>query len=86
MKKVKFLKIYKTNKLALFCNTKNPFELGTKANVIYRITCPGCFSKHIGKTDHNHTTRLDEHGTKPDQPMYQHLNSCAKFNDCIKFL
>ena len=32
------------------------------------------------KTDRNLITGLDEHGTKYEQPMYQHLGYCAKFN------
>ena len=29
------------------------------------------------------TSLLDEHGTKVDQPMYQHLSNCSAFNDHI---
>ena len=28
---------------------------------------------------------MDEHGTKPDQPMYQHLKNCAQFAEYLKF-
>ena len=28
---------------------------------------------------------MDEHGTKPDQPMYQHLTNCAQFAEYLKF-
>ena len=28
--------------------------------------------------------RLDEHGTKPDQPMYQHLRNSAQFPEYLK--
>ena len=28
---------------------------------------------------------MDEHGTKPNQPMYQHLTNCAQFAEYLKF-
>ena len=67
----------------MFCNTKNIISVDQKYNVIYRITCPGCFQEYVGKTDRNLITRIDEHGTKVDQPMYQHLSNCSGFNECI---
>ena len=78
---VKLKTIYKTNKLSMFCNTKDNISVEQKSNVIYRITCPGCFQKYVSKTDRNVITRLNEHGTKIDQPMYQHLSNCSAFND-----
>ena len=47
--------------------------------------CPGCCNKYIGKTDRNFIMRMGEHGTKPDQPMYQHLKNCAPFAKYLKF-
>ena len=70
---IKFKMVYKTKKLSMFCNTKGSIPAEQKSNVIYRITCPGCFQKYVGKTDRNLITRLNEHGTKSDQRMYQHL-------------
>ena len=67
------------NKLQIFCNTKDSIAqifVEQKSNVIYSITCPGCFQKYVGKTDRNLINRLDGHGTKVDQPMYQYLNNC----------
>ena len=66
---IKFKTVYKANKLSMFCNTKDVISAEQKSNVIYRITCPGCFQKYVGKIDRNLTTRLDEHGTKDDQRM-----------------
>ena len=60
-------------------------EFQQKANVVYRITCPGCYNNYNRKTDRNIITRMDEHGTKPDQPMYQHLTNCAQFAEYLKF-
>ena len=28
---------------------------------------------------------MDEHGTKPDQPLYQQLTNCAQFAEYLKF-
>ena len=39
--------------------------------------------KNVIKTDRNLIIRLDEHGTKVDQPRYQHLSNCSAFNDHI---
>ena len=69
----------------MFCNTKDPIKLEKKANIIYRVVGSGCFNKHIGKTDCN-LIRLDEDGSKPDQPMYQHVSNCATFSNSINFL
>ena len=81
---IKFKTVYyKTNKSSMFCNTKDSISAEQKSNVIYGITCRGCFQKYVGKTDRNLITRLDEHGTKVDQPMYQHLSNCSAFNDHI---
>ena len=49
----------------MLCNTKDSISAEQKSNVIYGITCPGCFQKYVG----NLITRLDEHGTKVDHPM-----------------
>ena len=81
---VKFIKRYKTNKLAMFCSNKDHIQLQQKANIIYRITYSGCCNKYIGKTDRNIITRLDEHVTEPDQPMYQHVTNCAQFAEYLK--
>ena len=67
----------------MFCNTKDSVSAEQKSNVIYRITCPGCFQKYVGKTDQNLITRLDEHGTRVDQPMHQHISNCSTFNDHV---
>ena len=80
---VKFKMVYKTNKLSMFCNTKDSISVEQKSNVIYRITCPGCFQIYVGKIDRNLMTRLDKHGKKVEQPMYQHLSNCSAFNDHI---
>ena len=67
----------------MFRNIKDSISTAQKSNVIYKITCPGCFQKYVGKTDRSLISRLDEHGTKVDQPVYQHLCNCSVFNDQI---
>ena len=37
----------------------------------YHFNNKSCFNKYRGKTDRNIITRIDEHITKPDQPMYE---------------
>ena len=69
----------------MFCSYKDHIQFQQKANVIYIITCPGCYNKYIGKIDRHIITRLDEQGTKPDQPMYQHLTNCGQFAEYLKF-
>ena len=66
---IKFKTVYKTNKLSMFCNTKDRVSVEQKSNVIYRITFPGCFQKYVGKTDGNLISRFHEHGIKVDQSM-----------------
>ena len=60
-------------------------QIQQKANVIYRIRCPGFYNKYIGKTDRNIITRFYRHGTKPDQPLYLHLTNCVQFAKYLKF-
>ena len=82
-KNVKFIKRYKTNKLAMFCSNKDHIHFQKKADVVYRIMCRDCCNKNIGKTETYITTRMDEHGTKPDQPMYQYVTNCAHFTEYL---
>ena len=61
---------YRTNKLSMFCPTKDRISWNQNANVIYIIQCLGGHNDYIGKTDRNLITRLSEHGKKEDQPMF----------------
>ena len=78
--------VYKTNKSSMFCNTIDSISVEQKSNVMYRITCPGCFQKHVDKTNRNFITKLDKHGTKVGQPIYQLLSNCSAFNDYIMLI
>ena len=44
--------------------------------IIYDIQCPASKEHYIDKTDWCFVTRLDEHGSRHNQPMFQHLISC----------
>ena len=39
--------------------------------------------KYVGKTNCCFGKRMDEQGTRPDQPLHQHLSSCEEFNFLI---
>ena len=43
------INLYNANKFAMFCSKKDHTQFQQKANVVYRITCPGCYNKCTGK-------------------------------------
>ena len=71
--KDKFVTLHNTKKCAMFCSTKDKIPTHQKFNVVYTIKCPGCGEDYVGKTDRCVITRLNEHRTRSDQPMFQHL-------------
>ena len=66
---VKFITSYNTKKMAMFCLVKDKVKITQKVNIVYNIQCPACKKHYIGKTDRCFVTRLDEHGSRHDQPM-----------------
>ena len=76
---VKFITSYNTNKMAMFCSAKDQVKTTQKANITYDAQCPACKEHYIGKTDQCFVTRLDEHGIRHDQPMFQHLVNFQHF-------
>ena len=82
---VKFVIMYDTKKLSFFCNTKDRVPGLQRHNLVYKITCPGCGRNYVGKTDVCLETRLKQHGSKSDQPMYQHFMQCEHFIELFKF-
>ena len=70
----------------MFCPSKDKIPTEQRANVIYKLSCPGCGENYIGKTDRCIKTRLLEHGTRNDQPMFQHLSQCAHFRDYVTMI
>ena len=67
---VPFITCYETKKTAIFCSAENSIPIHQKANVIYKVSCPGCHEDYVGKTDWNLVTRLNEHASREDQAMY----------------
>ena len=67
----------------MFCPTKDKIPTLQKANLIYKLTCPGCGKDYIGKTDRCLSIRLREHGTRTDQPMNLHLRNCRAYYEYI---
>ena len=82
----RFITCYKTKKTAMFCSGKGSIPIHLKANVIYKVTCPGCNEDYIGKTDRNLVTILNKHACCEHQPMYQHLSQCEHFSHIIDLL
>ena len=76
---VKLIKFFNTKKASMFCPTKEKVAKEQKANVIYKIICPGCNNVYVGKTDRCFGIRMNENGTRSDQPMHQHLTNCTVF-------
>ena len=79
-RKIKIHVVYTTNKLSRFCGVKDSIPEEQQSNVIYSMQCPGCGEIYVGKTSCCFGKRIDEHGTRADQPLHQHLNNCDSFN------
>ena len=81
---VHLITCYETKKgTAIFCSAKDSIPIHQKTKVIYKVTCPGCNEDYVGKTDRNLITRLNEHASHENQPMYQHLSKCEHFAHII---
>ena len=85
-KKVNFKIYYTTSKIAKFCSTKDMIPMEQSHNVVYHIECPGCGEVYVGKTNCCLGKRLDEHGTRQDQPMHIHLSNCEEFQYMVNLL
>ena len=80
---VKLIKFFNTKKASIFCPTKDKVTKKQKVNVIYKIICRGCNNVYVGKTDRCFGIRMNEHGTRSDQPMHQHLTNCTAFQETV---
>ena len=85
-KNVQFIVTYETKKLSYFCNNKDKIHDHQRHNIVYKITCPGCGKRYIGKTDCCLLIRFTEHATQSDQPMYKHFLTCNHFKDLYGIL
>ena len=79
-RKINIRVIYTTNKLSKFCGVKDNTPEEQQSNVIYSMKCPGCGEIYVGKTNCCFGKRMDEQGTRADQPLHQHLSKCSDFN------
>ena len=80
---VKIIIRYNSKKLSFLCSTKDKIPVEQRSDVIYQITCPGCGGKYIGKTNRCLIIRMNEQGSKFDQPMYKHLSNCEEFKHYV---
>ena len=78
-RKINIRVIHTTTKVSNFCSTKDKIPEEQRNNIIYKITCPGCGENYVGKTRCCFGKRMAEHGSRYDQPMYQHLVQCEQF-------
>ena len=83
---VKFKVTHDTKKVSFFVGTKDKVPLSQKHSIVYKITCPGCGEQYVGKTDCCVIIRMTQHGTKSDQPMYQHFLNCTHFQEMYHLL
>ena len=81
--KIRFIICYDTTKLSQYCSNKDPAPALQRANVIYKLVCPGCTQQYIGKTDRSLAFRLCEHARREEQPMYKHLSNCENFKETV---
>ena len=80
---VKLINLSKTKKASMFCPTKDKVTKEQKANVIYKIICPGCNNVYVSKIDRCFGICMNEHGTRSDQPMHQHLTNSTAFQKTV---
>ena len=78
---VKFIAIYDTKKFSPYCNVNDKVPHEQRNTIIYRITCPGCDEKYIGKTERCLISRMNEHGTRNTEPIFKHLSECQMFKE-----
>ena len=78
---VKFVVIYDTKKFSFYCSVKDKVPHKQRNNIIYRITCPGCGEKYIGKTERCLISRMNEHGKWENEPKFKHLSECEMFKE-----
>ena len=78
---IKFVTLYYTKKISYYCTGNDKIPIEQRSSVIYRISCPGCLKRYVGKTDRCFHIRMNEHGRKPDRSMHRHLRNCSYFQE-----
>lgn len=59
---------------------KDPTPLKYKSIVVYQFVCPGCGDSYVGKTERNLSTWCQEHATKKDSTIFDHLKECSEIS------
>ena len=72
--------------MAMFCLAKDKVKITQKVNIVCNIQYSAGKKHYNGKTDRCFVTRLDEHGSRHDQPMFQHLVNCQQFIEELSIL
>ena len=54
-----------------------------KPALVYEINCPGCYSKHVGKTERRLDVRLSEHYNPDKSAFGNHLTNCEQAQHII---
>ena len=75
---VKLIKFLNTKKASMFCPTKDKVTRNRKQMSYVKL-----FVLAVGKTNRCFGICMNEHGTRSDQPMHQHLTTCAAFQETV---
>ena len=77
---VRFETCYETKKTVMFCSDKDSIPIREKNKCYLQSHLSWLYiDDYVGKIDRNLVTRLNEHASREDQPMYQHLSKCEHF-------
>ena len=63
------LLLFMTKKISFYCNVKDKVPHEQRNNILYRIRCPGCDVKYIGKAERCLISRMNEHGKRNIEPV-----------------
>ena len=70
--------------MIFFCSNKDKVPEDLRSNVIYELSCPGCNTKYVGKTDRCFHTRKVEHAFDENSTARKHLNTCTGFQYIVE--
>ena len=86
-KKVNFKIRFQTTPLSSFTSVKDRTPFLNRSNVVYEVSCPGCGSSYIGKTDRTLFERTSEHAwTDQASTVRLHIHECEAFNHIFDML
>ena len=83
-KDITFKIIYKPLKIGTFFSLKDPINVSSRSNVIYKFICAGCNACYIGETTRSLNIRIKEHlRTDKQSKIFQHLSqNLSCFDKC----